>query len=143
MVRNGTVRWLCNPPHGVARLRVESDAFTALPLSIHDGDPNPGETTPGELMAAAYSAFLATYLGQRLERDGVPARELVVDTSCRLSDNPAARSVEGFDIEVRGRVPELDDERFRTAAQAALAFCRDALGMRGDVPTKLHVSLAQ
>ena len=99
-VRHGKVRWLRDPPHGVARLRVESDAFTALPMSVPDGEPNDGETTPGELLAAAYSAFMATDLAERLERNGVPARELVVDAWCRLSAGATPRSVLGVEVKI-------------------------------------------
>jgi organic hydroperoxide reductase OsmC/OhrA len=94
---------------------VGSGAFTSLRLSIPDRDPTPGETTPGELVAAAYSAFLVTNLAQRLERDDVPARELVVDVRCRVSRDVTARSLEGLDVEVRGRVPGLDPDAFGAA----------------------------
>jgi osmotically inducible protein OsmC len=141
LVRHGKVRWLCDPPHGLARVRVESDAFTALPLSVPNGEPHDGETTPGELLAAAYSGFMATELGQRLERNGVPAREIVVHTWCRLSANAAPRSVEGFEIEVMARVPGIDEERLRTVAGVALASCHTSIGMRRDLPAKLHVTL--
>jgi lipoyl-dependent peroxiredoxin len=141
MVRHGKVRWLCDPPHGVARLRVESDAFTALPMSVPDGEPNEGETTPGELLAAAYSAFMATDLAERLERNGVPAHELVVNAWCRLSAGGTPRSVLDFEVEVLGRVPGVDDERFRAVTGVALASCHRSLGMRRDLRTKLHVSL--
>jgi osmotically inducible protein OsmC len=122
-------------------MRVGSDAFTSLPLSVPGGRPMPGETTPGELLAAAYSAFMATNLAQRLEREGVPARELVVGVWCRLSAEATARSVEGLDIEVRGRVPGLDNDGFCAAAQGALAFSRKSLGMRSDLHADLRVSL--
>jgi organic hydroperoxide reductase OsmC/OhrA len=124
-------------------VRVESDAFTALPLSVPDGEPNEGETTPGELLAAAYAAFMATDLAERLERNGVPARELVVHVWCRLSGDTAPRSVQGFEVKVHGRVPGVDDERLRSVTGVALASCHKALGMRRDLRTKLHVSLAE
>ena len=141
-LRHGTVRWLADPPHGHAHMRVGSDAFTSLPLSVPGGRPIRGETTPGELLAAAYSAFMATNLAQRLEREGVPARELVVGVWCRLSADVAARSIEALAIEVRGRVPGLDNEGFHAAAQAALALSRKALALRSDLKTELRVSLA-
>src|SRR4051812_47535896 len=97
-LRRSTVRWLSEPPHGVARMHVGSDAFTALPLSIPGARPNAGETTPGELLAAAYSAFVATTLAQRLEERGVPANELVVDVCSRVSPHVKARSVESLDV---------------------------------------------
>ena len=140
-LRHGTVRWLADPPHGEARMRVGSDAFTSLPLSVPGGRPRSGETTPGELLAAAYCAFMATNLAQRLERDGVPAHELVVGVWCRLSTDVIARSVEALDIEVHGRVPGLDKEGFRAAARAALALSSKSLAMRNDLHTELRVSL--
>jgi organic hydroperoxide reductase OsmC/OhrA len=121
---HGKVRWLSHPPHGVARLRVDSDAFQ-----------------PGELLAAAYSAFLASDVAERLERNGVPATELVVQAWCRLSPGSAPRSVKRFDVEVHGRVPGIDEERLRCVAAVALASCHTSIGMRHDLRTKLHVSL--
>ena len=140
-VRHGKVRWLRDPPHGVARLRVESDAFTALPMSVPDGEPHEGETTPGELLAAAYSAFMATDLAERLERNGVPAHELVVDAWCRLSAGATPRSVLGVEVKILGRVPGVDEERFRSVTGVALASCHRSLGMRRALRTKLQVSL--
>ena len=140
-LRHATVRWLANPPHGRARVRVGSDAFTSAPLSVPGGEPTPGETNPGELLAAAYAAFMATKLAQRLEHDGVPARELVVNARCRLSAAMTERRVEGLDIEVRGRVPGLEEDGFKAAAQAALAFSHRAFAMRSDLKTGLRVSL--
>jgi organic hydroperoxide reductase OsmC/OhrA len=141
MLRHATVRWLANPPHGRARLRVGSDAFTSVPLSVPSDEPTPGETAPGELLAAAYSAFMATNLAQRLEHDGVPAQELVVNVGCRLSSELTGRSVEGLDIEVHGRVRGLEDGGFQAAARAALAFSRRAFAMRRNLKTRLRVSL--
>ena len=123
-VRHGKVRWLCDPPHGVARLRVESD-----------------ETTPGELLAAAYSAFMASDLAERLERNGVPARELVVHAWCRLSAGSTPKSVLDLEVKVLGRVPGVDEERFRSVTGVALASCHRSLGMRRDLRPKLRVSL--
>jgi osmotically inducible protein OsmC len=140
-VRHGKVRWLRDPPHGVARLRVESDAFTALPMSVPDGEPHEGETTPGELLAAAYSAFMATDLAERLERNGVPARELVVDAWCHLSAGATPRSVLGVEVKILGRVPGVDEERFRSVTGVALASCHRSLGMRRALRTNLQVSL--
>ena len=111
-------------------MRVESDAFF-----------EPGETTPGELLALAYSAFITTDLAERLERNGVPARELVVDTWCRMSPDAAPKSVQGFEINVRASVPGIDEDRLLSVAGVALASCHTSLGMRRDLRTKLRVSL--
>jgi lipoyl-dependent peroxiredoxin len=140
-VRHATVRWLSNPPHGIARVRVGSDAFTSVPLSVSGDELTRGQTAPGELLAAAYSAFLATSLADGLEHDRVPAQELVVDVGCRLSPGTTQRCVEGLDIEVRGRVSGLDQDGFQAAARAALAFSRKAFAMRSNLKTDLRASL--
>jgi organic hydroperoxide reductase OsmC/OhrA len=142
-VRHGTVRWLSQPPRGVARLRVGSDAFTALPLSAPEGEPKPGETTPGELLAATCAAFMAAKLAQGLERDGAPASELVVQAWCLLSADVEVRALKGLDVKVLGRCSGLDDAGFRSAARAALASCRESLGIRSDLHMRLRASLAQ
>jgi organic hydroperoxide reductase OsmC/OhrA len=125
----------------VARVYVDSDAFTALPLSSPNGEPHEGESTPGELLAAAYSAFMATDLAERLELNGVPARELVVHAWCRMSAGGTPRSVVGVEVKVFGRVPGVDEERFRSVTGVALASCHRSLGMRRALRTKLQVSL--
>lgn len=67
--RQATLRWLSGPPQGSGRLRVASRAFTALRLSISEGDPNPEETTPSELMCAALCGYLGMHLAQRMQRE--------------------------------------------------------------------------
>ena len=126
VVRHGKVRWLCDAPHGV---------------SVPNSDPNASVTTPGELLAVAYSAFIAADLAERLELGGVPARELVVHAWCRLSSDAAPRSVEEFDVNVQARVPGIDEERLRTVASVALVSSRKSLRMRRDLRTTLDVSL--
>lgn len=140
VVRHATVRWLASPPHGVARAQVESRAFTALPLAIQTGAPTEGRTTPGELLAAAYAAFLATRVARQLEQADHPARELVVGVACTISEFESI-TVGGFQVHVNGRVPGIDDERFRSIVEADVAPCGRAFGLRGDLPIELHTSL--
>ena len=124
-------------------MRVDSDAFTALPVSVAEGDPTPGETPPGELLTTPYAGFMAVKLAQRLEQERTPARELMVEAWCRLSSDVEVRSLEGVDLQVRGRAPGLDHEGLRTAARAALVSFRESVGIGPDLPAELLVSLAK
>jgi organic hydroperoxide reductase OsmC/OhrA len=137
VVRHATIRWLESPPHGVARVHVDSHAFKSLPLSIRPGDPSPGKTTPGELLAAAVAAFMATRVAQRLERDGSPPLELGVSAWCFFSHE----AVDRFEVEVHGRVPGVGDDAFSAAVQAERAPCGQALGLRDDLQLELRASL--
>lgn len=140
--RHATARWLSNPPSGAGHVYSESHALHGLLFSVPEGEPRPAETTPGELLAAAYSTFVATYLAQALDADGVPARELVVDMRCLLSpaqDPP--RGIEGLSVEVRGRVDEIEDAEFDDAVRAAWDTCVRLLGLRDDLHTTLDAAL--
>jgi lipoyl-dependent peroxiredoxin len=140
--RHATARWLCHPPSGSGHLHSDSRAFEGLRFSAPDGPPQAEATTPGELLAAAYAGFVSTYLGQRLEDDGLPASELVVDVWCHLSPpHQTPRAIEHVQVEVSGRVKGLDEQGFERAAQAAWAACVQALALDGGVHSELQVSL--
>jgi organic hydroperoxide reductase OsmC/OhrA len=97
----------------------------------------------GELLAAAYSAFMATYVAQGLHADGAPARELVVNVWCRLSPlDRSPRAVEELTVEVRGRVDEIEDSEFGEAVRPAWDSCMGAVGSRDGLHTKLGFELA-
>jgi 2-methylaconitate cis-trans-isomerase PrpF len=91
-------------------------------------------------LAAAYSRLMASELAERLERNGVPAHEIVVRARFRPSSD-APWSADDLEVNVRARVPGVDEERLRAVASVALACSRRALGRRRDLRTKLRVSL--
>ena len=140
--RHATTRWLSNPPSGAGRLYSESKAFQGLPFSVPEGEPKPEETTPGELLAAAYSTFLATYLAQALDAADVGARELIVDVWCRLSaPERLPREVERVEVEVHGRVEDIGNSAFEDAVRRTWEHCRRSLGLHEDLHTTLHAAL--
>ena len=140
--RHATTRWLSNPPSGAGRLYSDSKAFQGLPFSVPEGEPKPEETTPGELLAAAYSTFLATYLAQALDAADVGARELIVDVWCRLSPpERLPREVERVEVEVHGRVEDIGNSAFEDAVRRTWENCRRSLGLHEDLHTTLHAAL--
>jgi hypothetical protein len=130
--RHATARWLCHPPFGAGHLHSESRAFEGLPFSLPEEHPN-GETTPAELLAAAYAAFISAHVGDQLERDGSPARELIVDVWW---------APDGLEVEVRGRVDELGESSFESGVRDALAACVKTLGLTVKARPDLKVILA-
>ena len=141
-VRHATTRWLSNPPSGTGHLYSESRAFQGMPFSVPEGESRRAQTTPGELLAAAYSSFLATYIAQALDADGITARELVVEVSCRLSPSgQVPRVVEGLEVEVHGRVDDIEDAAFEDVVRATWDTCARSLGLREGLHTTLDVAL--
>jgi organic hydroperoxide reductase OsmC/OhrA len=130
MVVRSRIAWLTDPPHGSAHVGVGSRCFTALPLSLSTSEPHPGETTPGELLAAAHGSALAVILARMLEESGAAARELVVETTYQLEGDWYEVSRIDFDVRARlsgGAYPPLD-----RLAGAALDRCAQSLGLVRD-----------
>ena len=99
VIRRGRVSWIGHPPAGVARVDVQrnpdldSADFVAVPVALSEGNPGADELTPGELLAVAYGAALASALAESLALGGSPAQEIVVESACtfqRSAPRPCA-----------------------------------------------------
>lgn len=142
MRRRATITWLDRPPEGRGRVRVDSRAFTALPISAPaEEPPNPREVTPGELLAAAHGAILLGALAELLEAEGTPARELVVHTDCEIGGEKLAHRLAAVEFGVHGIVDGVDEGRFEASAAAALERLRDWLGLDDDLPVSVRAHL--
>jgi osmotically inducible protein OsmC len=141
VVRHGRVTWLTQPPQGVARVSVESHAFGAIDVSVPEGDPMPDVATPGELLAIAHGMCMASVLSHGLAEGGSSVNELIVEVECTFAGPAPERELIAVDLEVRGRVPGLDEARFREAADNARPRYLRLIGARDDVPGELEAVL--
>jgi organic hydroperoxide reductase OsmC/OhrA len=126
---------LGNPPAGVPRLTVGSESLKAWPIDVTPDAAHPLATSPGELLAGAIGSVFAWLAAEELVRDGTPARELIAYTTLTVSsdsDEPMDLALSAIGCQLVGRVPDMDQERFDAAAQAAIRRCLGALGMRSD-----------
>ena len=140
-VRRGRVSWLTHPPAGAARVTVESHAVAAMPVSLPAGDPIPGEATPGELLAMSYGMFLAAALSEDLALAGRPVVEVVVEAACAFGGELSDRELVGLDLQVWGRVPDIDPSDFAEAVERARPVALRAAGARLDLPGSLESGL--
>jgi lipoyl-dependent peroxiredoxin len=141
VVRRGRVSWLTHPPHGTARIESDSAAFHALPVVLPEDSPGAEEATPGQLLALTHSMFLAAALSERLMQGGVPANELVVEATCTFGGPISARELTALDLNACGRVPGLDEQGFRAAAEEARRQALRAAGVREELTGKLTSEL--
>jgi lipoyl-dependent peroxiredoxin len=77
-------------------------------------------TSPEELIAAAHAACFSMALSHGLTQAGHPPERLA--TSAQVGFQ-GGEGITGIQLAVRGRVPGLDQEGFRRAAEAAKANC--------------------
>jgi osmotically inducible protein OsmC len=88
-------------------------------------------TNPEELMAAAHAACLSMALSAGLEKGGTPATRISTKASCTIDKVGDGFKITKMRLEVRGKVPGLDQAGFANAAEAAKKDVRCRARCRG------------
>ena len=124
---------------GSGTVRVASGAFAEQALTWRArAESREAGTSPEELIAAAHAGCFAMALSFGLAQAGHAPERL--DTSARVGFQPGD-GITGIHLTVQGRVPGLDEEGFRQAAEAAKAGCPVSKALAA-VPITLEASLA-
>jgi osmotically inducible protein OsmC len=141
-VRRAEVTWNGSLMEGSGSLdAVGSGAFAPLPVTwaARSEESSGGKTSPEELIAAAHAACFSMALSHGLAQGGNPPDEL--KTSAAVTFVPGTGITE-ISLIVRGRVPGLDEEQFRQAAETAKANCPVSQALAGVPSITLEASLA-
>jgi osmotically inducible protein OsmC len=119
---------------------VTSGAFGPLDVSwpSRAEEPN-GQTSPEELIAAAWAACFSMALSHGLAQAGNAPEKL--ESSATLTFQPGEGIVKGA-LTVRGTVPGLDEEAFREAADDAKKNCPVSKALSGIPDVSLDAKLA-
>jgi osmotically inducible protein OsmC len=119
--------------------QVGSGAFGPLPVSwaARSEDASGGKTSPEELIAAAHAACFSMALSSGLAQAGTPPERL--ETSATVTFVPGT-GITKIALTVDGRVPGLDDEGFRQAAETAKQNCPVSKALAGVGEITLDVS---
>jgi osmotically inducible protein OsmC len=124
---------------GSGTVRVASGAFPEQALTWRArAESREAGTSPEELIAAAHAGCFAMALSFGLAQAGHAPERL--DTSARVGFQPGD-GITGIHLTVQGRVPGLDEEGFRQAAEAAKSGCPVSKALAA-VPITLEASLA-
>jgi osmotically inducible protein OsmC len=123
--RTAHVGWDGNLARGAGTLDAESGAFARLPFSLPSrvGEPG-GKTSPEELLAAAHGGCFTMSLAGELTGAGTPPGRL--DVHCRITmDEVEGRGhlIVHSALDVRADVPDVDEEAFAAAVDAAHQGC--------------------
>jgi len=119
---------------------VGSGAFGPLDVSwaARSEDESGGKTSPEELVAAAHAACFAMALSHALAQDGnAPAR---LQTSAAVTF-VAGTGITRIALTARGKVPGLDAEGFRAAAENAKENCPVSKALTGVPEMTVDASL--
>jgi osmotically inducible protein OsmC len=100
-------------------------------------------TNPEELIAAAHAACLSMALSAGLEKSGTPATRISTKASCTVDKVGDGFKITRMRLEVRGKVPGLDQAGFAKAAEAAKKGCPVSTALQGNVQLDLDARLEE
>jgi lipoyl-dependent peroxiredoxin len=111
--------------------RTGSGALPELPVTWSSRAESPdGRTSPEELIAAAHAACFAMALSHALAEAGNPPERL--ETSATVTFVPGT-GITKSSLTVMGRVPGIDENAFREAAEGAKDGCPVSGALKGNV----------
>jgi osmotically inducible protein OsmC len=139
--RKAEVTWTGDLMNGSGTIdNVTSGVLPALEVSWPSRAEEPkGQTSPEELIAAAWASCFAMALSHGLAQDGTPPEKL--ETSATVTFQPGEGIVKGA-LTVRGTVPGLDAAAFDAAAESAKANCPVSKALAGIPEIALTAELA-
>ncbi len=121
---------------------VGSGALGDLPVTwkARIDEESGGKTSPDELIAAAHASCLSMALSNGLAQAGNAPERLTVGARATFVPGEGLTTME---LDVRGRVPGMDEEAFRRAAEDAKEECPVSQALKGNVDIRLNASLEQ
>jgi len=140
--RRAEVRWQGSLLEGSGTIdSTTSGAFGGLGVTwkARAEDEHAGLTSPEELIAAAHAACFSMALSAGLARTGIQAEEL--RASATVTFQPG-EGITHIALAVDGRVPGLDEEGFRAAAETAKENCPVSKALAGvpEISLEAHLS---
>jgi lipoyl-dependent peroxiredoxin len=138
--RHAEVTWNGGLLDGSGRIdSVGSGAFGPLDVTWASRAEDPaGRTSPEELIAASHAACFSMALSLGLAEAGSPPEEL--RTGATVTFQPG-EGITKIALMVRGRVPGLDEDGFREAAEGAKESCPVSQALTGVPEITLDASL--
>jgi lipoyl-dependent peroxiredoxin len=139
--RSATAKWQGSIKEGGGEMALGSGAFSG-PYSFQSrfGEGETG-TTPEELIAAAHAGCFTMALSLVLGEGGNEPESLETSAKVGLRNTDAGPTITKIDLSVRGRVPGIDEDGFRKAAEAAKENCVVSRALAGVPEINLDASL--
>jgi lipoyl-dependent peroxiredoxin len=140
--RRAEVRWQGSLMEGSGRIvSTTTGAIGEQGVSwpARSTDEAGGVTSPEELIAAAHASCFAMALSNTLAKEDHPPDEL--RTSATVTFQPG-EGITRIALTVEGRVPGLDEDGFRAAAQTAKENCPVSQALAGVPEISLDARLA-
>ena len=140
--RRAEVGWKGTIEEGRGSFTVGSWMVGEVPVTWSSRtSPEEESTSPEELMAAAHASCYAMALSLVLGERSTPPESIDVQAACALDAVSEGFRITTMDLEVRGRVPNLDAEGFRRAADYAHQICPVSNALKDNVEIRVNTVL--
>jgi len=139
--RNANVVWRGNLFEGSGNFDLaSSEAVQDLPVTwASRTERADGKTSPEELIAAAHASCYAMALSNALAEMGNEPEQLDISAACTFDVDQL--KITTMVLDVRGNVPGLDEEGFRSANEQAEQGCPVSNALRGNVDIQVNANL--
>jgi osmotically inducible protein OsmC len=141
--RSASATWEGDLAHGRGTVTAQSSgAFGPLDVTwASRTERSDGLTSPEELIAAAHASCFAMALSHGLAEDGHEPERIEVSAQVTLDEVGGGPKVTASHLTVRGRIPGIDAEAFRTAAEAAKDGCPVSGALQGNLELSVDAEL--
>ena len=121
-IRSAEAQWKGSLKDGEGKLKLESGAFEGK-YSFQSRFEEGAGTNPEELIGAAHSGCFAMALSNLLEEEGYLPEQIDAEASVKLEKTDQGFEITAIKLTVKGKVPGLDEETFKTKAEDAKNNC--------------------
>ena len=120
--RTAHAEWDGSISEGSGRMAFGAGAFEG-PYSFKSRMEDGSGTNPEELLGAAHAGCFSMALSGILGADGHEPESISTDAQVRFEKEGEGWAIKGIALTTRARVPGLDEDGFRKAAEAAKENC--------------------
>jgi len=138
---NAVATWEGKLRDGKGSFKGQSGAFSG---SFSFGTRFEGKkgSNPEELIAAAHAGCFSMALSAALEKAGHPATRIETRAAVTIETVDGSPKITRSALEVRGKVPGIDQAAFQQAAEGAKQNCPVSKALQGNVEFTLDAKLA-
>jgi osmotically inducible protein OsmC len=139
--RNGSAEWKGSVQDGTGSVTVGDDVYTGN-YSFKSRFEDEQGTNPEELLAAAHAACFSMALSMILSQEGNAPESINTSARAELRNVDGKPTITKMHLETEGRVPGIDEDAFKDAAEKAKGGCVISRAVAGVGEITLDAKLA-
>lgn len=144
MKRTAHAYWTGDTQSGQGKMTTLSGALNDLPYSFKtrfQNEDGKAGTNPEELIAAAHAGCFTMAVSHALNQAGFTADSLATTAEVNMSTGANGSSIDGINLTLQAKVPNISAEQFQALAENAKANCPVSKAL-AEVPISLKAELA-